>query len=138
MPARRAAQLQGVLEESDDQRKRRHHDEVHQRQDDARLDIRDLPRDRSPRFQGCPKSLRLNRQDENPRVGPDRALGPRLHVPLASCPTRFMTHSMMPDRKSTRLNSSHSQISYAVFCLKKKKNGVIDFVTMYLTDVINP
>src|SRR2546427_2162778 len=27
----------------------------------------------------------------------------------------------LPDRKSTRLNSSHSQISYAVFCLKKKK-----------------
>src|SRR2546427_8159805 len=26
------------------------------------------------------------------------------------------------DRKSTRLNSSHSQISYAVFCLRKKKN----------------
>src|SRR5256886_6755554 len=29
------------------------------------------------------------------------------------------------DRKSTRLNSSHSQISYAVFCLKKKKNQPI-------------
>src|SRR2546427_4553208 len=29
---------------------------------------------------------------------------------------------MPEDRKSTRLNSSHSQISYAVFCLKKKKN----------------
>src|SRR2546430_399683 len=28
-----------------------------------------------------------------------------------------------PDRKSTRLNSSHSQISYAVFCLKKKKHS---------------
>src|SRR5688572_24876899 len=28
---------------------------------------------------------------------------------------------LKPDRKSTRLNSSHSQISYAVFCLKKKK-----------------
>src|SRR5690349_23635695 len=27
-----------------------------------------------------------------------------------------------PDRKSTRLNSSHVEISYAVFCLKKKKN----------------
>src|SRR6266487_4834275 len=27
-----------------------------------------------------------------------------------------------PDRKSTRLNSSHPSISYAVFCLKKKKN----------------
>src|SRR2546427_9336399 len=29
------------------------------------------------------------------------------------------------DRKSTRLNSSHSQISYAVFCLKKKKNNTL-------------
>src|SRR2546430_8069569 len=28
------------------------------------------------------------------------------------------------DRKSTRLNSSHSQISYAVFCLKKKKHAI--------------
>src|SRR2546430_12041459 len=33
--------------------------------------------------------------------------------------TRVFTHAA--DRKSTRLNSSHSQISYAVFCLKKKK-----------------
>src|SRR3712207_8282580 len=30
------------------------------------------------------------------------------------------------DRKSTRLNSSHANISYAVFCLKKKKNKVTD------------
>src|SRR2546430_11552968 len=30
-------------------------------------------------------------------------------------------HRAPQDRKSTRLNSSHSQISYAVFCLKKKK-----------------
>src|SRR5688572_30922930 len=30
------------------------------------------------------------------------------------------TRSLLVDRKSTRLNSSHSQISYAVFCLKKK------------------
>src|SRR2546430_10237141 len=29
----------------------------------------------------------------------------------------------LEDRKSTRLNSSHSQISYAVFCLKKKKHN---------------
>src|SRR2546427_3229206 len=29
---------------------------------------------------------------------------------------------LVQDRKSTRLNSSHSQISYAVFCLKKKKH----------------
>src|SRR2546430_12548391 len=37
-------------------------------------------------------------------------------------PTPLRCASRMPaDRKSTRLNSSHSQISYAVFCLKKKK-----------------
>src|SRR5258708_21299834 len=30
-------------------------------------------------------------------------------------------HAPLPDRKSTRLNSSHQIISYAVFCLKKKK-----------------
>src|SRR2546430_11488788 len=33
--------------------------------------------------------------------------------------------NIMVDRKSTRLNSSHSQISYAVFCLKKKNNKII-------------
>src|SRR3712207_7252822 len=31
-------------------------------------------------------------------------------------------HDVEADRKSTRLNSSHANISYAVFCLKKKKN----------------
>src|SRR2546430_6278862 len=34
------------------------------------------------------------------------------------------------DRKSTRLNSSHSQISYAVFCLKKKKNILLDMYSL--------
>src|SRR2546430_4168196 len=33
--------------------------------------------------------------------------------------------TFLADRKSTRLNSSHSQISYAVFCLKKKKTNYI-------------
>src|SRR2546428_6426427 len=33
-----------------------------------------------------------------------------------------ITDNAAGDRKSTRLNSSHDQISYAVFCLKKKKN----------------
>src|SRR5277367_6899089 len=37
------------------------------------------------------------------------------------------TRTPSPDRKSTRLNSSHITISYAVFCLKKKKNHVIMF-----------
>src|SRR5207245_6073577 len=41
-----------------------------------------------------------------PRADPDRRLD-----------------DLEPDRKSTRLNSSHGSISYAVFCLKKKKNN---------------
>src|SRR2546422_5889946 len=46
---------------------------------------------------------------------------------IEGCRGRFLTlpplHgcSPSPDRKSTRLNSSHGYISYAVFCLKKKK-----------------
>src|SRR5438270_3992574 len=36
----------------------------------------------------------------------------------------FVLHLAHLDRKSTRLNSSHSQISYAVFCLKKKTGEV--------------
>src|SRR2546427_4913316 len=39
-------------------------------------------------------------------------------VPMLLAPLRHRLHTA--DRKSTRLNSSHSQISYAVFCLKKK------------------
>src|SRR3712207_7538693 len=35
----------------------------------------------------------------------------------------FASHSECVDRKSTRLNSSHANISYAVFCLKKKKKN---------------
>src|SRR5438270_10073051 len=48
---------------------------------------------------------------EPPFLAPARVPALRLRLALTS-----------RDRKSTRLNSSHSQISYAVFCLKKKKN----------------
>src|SRR2546430_8991921 len=46
------------------------------------------------------------------------------------------------DRKSTRLNSSHSQISYAVFCLKKKKKkygqcSIFTDSTMRMTDLLH-
>src|SRR2546430_13724120 len=47
------------------------------------------------------------------------------------------------DRKSTRLNSSHSQISYAVFCLKKKKKDqdciivTVEYLRLYLCLYIN-
>src|SRR5688500_19819167 len=36
--------------------------------------------------------------------------------------------TQLGDRKSTRLNSSHLVISYAVFCLKKKKNIMLDII----------
>src|SRR5256886_9395512 len=39
-------------------------------------------------------------------------------------------HARTSDRKSTRLNSSHSQISYAVFCLKKKKTNAISLAAL--------
>src|SRR2546430_7447947 len=41
------------------------------------------------------------------------------------------------DRKSTRLNSSHSQISYAVFCLKKKKKHTI-VILLLMTEISYP
>src|SRR6266542_6186943 len=42
------------------------------------------------------------------------------HLTLSTA-ALFLAAGLDPDRKSTRLNSSHGSISYAVFCLKKKK-----------------
>src|SRR5256885_8483202 len=44
--------------------------------------------------------------------------------------TRSTSVSIEADRKSTRLNSSHLVISYAVFCLKKKKNTAEEYVAI--------
>src|SRR2546430_8558898 len=54
---------------------------------------------------------------------PISCLPVRLHQPRVGAGARAMGADRLAvrDRKSTRLNSSHSQISYAVFCLKKKK-----------------
>src|SRR2546430_7447847 len=46
---------------------------------------------------------------------------PDLHFDGSDCSGEPILQRLNRDRKSTRLNSSHSQISYAVFCLKKKK-----------------
>src|SRR2546430_12737322 len=43
--------------------------------------------------------------------------------------SRARGHELRRDRKSTRLNSSHSQISYAVFCLKKKTTEDLRLLT---------
>src|SRR3712207_6893906 len=59
-------------------------------------------------------------------VGP-----PRLEAPGVARPVvdggRVVDERVVPDRKSTRLNSSHANISYAVFCLKKKQISTIPY-----------
>src|SRR5262245_64480575 len=52
-------------------------------------------------------------------LDPAEHRNPLVHTPLAA-------HAERRDRKSTRLNSSHLGISYAVFCLKKKKKQESD------------
>src|SRR2546427_4574136 len=59
----------------------------------------------------------LRTESEHDCYGAGHA-GTALSAALGMCAARDQR-----DRKSTRLNSSHSQISYAVFCLKKKKNN---------------
>src|SRR2546421_1821052 len=66
---------------------------------------------------GC--DPRRETQHRGPRRGPETNLHHNLHHNLRN-----------RDRKSTRLNSSHDQISYAVFCLKKKKKKTTTKRTM--------
>src|SRR5207245_4425894 len=47
------------------------------------------------------------------------------------------TYRSAKDRKSTRLNSSHGSISYAVFCLKKKKNLKDKYIAYPNTQLLN-
>src|SRR5688500_19749842 len=77
----------------------------------------DLAADHATSFTDWLSVVRLTRRDRT-KVVPSRRAPPC--VPLGGYGTGFET---VPsgDRKSTRLNSSHLVISYAVFCLKKKK-----------------
>src|SRR5690349_22075849 len=60
------------------------------------------------------------------------AAGARSHPPRGGW-ERAPAATRPRDRKSTRLNSSHVEISYAVFCLKKKKNISIYPVLIIMT-----
>src|SRR5258708_25183497 len=68
---------------------------------------------------GCATSL------ENHRAATRDIPTPAIAPPPNSIPVvRYARYTLIElDRKSTRLNSSHQIISYAVFCLKKKKNA---------------
>src|SRR3712207_8374624 len=68
--------------------------------------------------------FRSARQSKNSPASPTQAGGARqLGQGSQQCSSSVAGWGLMllPDRKSTRLNSSHANISYAVFCLKKKK-----------------
>src|SRR3712207_8814541 len=69
------------------------------------------------------------RLDPAKKRGTDRRWNIRCSEPsgriTAECPNQYRQlrqRGEFQDRKSTRLNSSHANISYAVFCLKKKKS----------------
>src|SRR2546428_6792928 len=64
-----------------------------------------------------------------PADHPLRRLRPMVDGLLQELSPRF--DELYSDRKSTRLNSSHDQISYAVFCLKKKKLTVHGMRSLY-------
>src|SRR2546427_7007476 len=71
------------------------------------------------------RSLCLTGEGEATGPEGDRLEGPAAVARAGMAPLRLEVKEGLSlingDRKSTRLNSSHSQISYAVFCLKKKK-----------------
>src|SRR5256885_12469895 len=72
------------------------------------------------------RSRVVPRRDEHlagDRFLPRELAEPRDDAPLQQAPRheRDVRAALVQDRKSTRLNSSHLVISYAVFCLKKKK-----------------
>src|SRR2546430_4588721 len=66
----------------------------------------------------------FNLRDQSGRIGALRevVIGPGGNSDMRRQGVEMLLRQQ--DRKSTRLNSSHSQISYAVFCLKKKKRRV--------------
>src|SRR2546430_10668326 len=69
------------------------------------------------------------------RIAADQADAGEFGARERDCVTVGFTAAVGGDRKSTRLNSSHSQISYAVFCLKKKRSLLV--VVSYIQDTID-
>src|SRR2546430_8195868 len=57
---------------------------------------------------------------------------PRRGLSIAISLAEILAGPFPRDRKSTRLNSSHSQMSYAVFCLKKKKKNSVSHIQIYV------
>src|SRR3712207_7401240 len=75
--------------------------------------FRSLAQQRVGRGEDQPEQRTDAQEDQSGEVGADHPDGSS----ITACA------EVLLDRKSTRLNSSHANISYAVFCLKKKKNN---------------
>src|SRR3712207_7647231 len=78
-------------------------------------------------FRSDPQNLALQRAGVLGQVGLLRVTGGDVQITVRTEPdSAAVVEAVLPDsdRKSTRLNSSHANISYAVFCLKKKKNNI--------------
>src|SRR5258708_15102544 len=67
-----------------------------------------------------PQTLLFDEPSNALDIGAQLQLRDTMRELARRCPARCWAHQIA-DRKSTRLNSSHQIISYAVFCLKKKK-----------------
>src|SRR3712207_8185688 len=67
--------------------------------------------------------MRILRETFREAVGDDPEDAATLESALLGIQTEMLGEVLSGDRKSTRLNSSHANISYAVFCLKKKKKN---------------
>src|SRR3712207_8292442 len=87
--------------------------------------------DALPIFEEVPEA----REAAGVRFSPDRLLScaDRFKLRLSCSRRGAALTAELQDRKSTRLNSSHANISYAVFCLKKKKHNknAIDTIVIF-------
>src|SRR5687768_18294780 len=93
-------------------------------------DIHPFPYTTLFRSGGTAASDDQGRAPDGPRGGRAGRVIPRRRAPGAAgagepAGERSQVHAVGRDRKSTRLNSSHGYISYAVFCLKKKNKDAL-------------
>src|SRR2546430_9667860 len=97
----------------------------------------DVPELRTVPAHECREEHRLRARAGGPPARRDPPSGRRHSRHREDGRLRLPQASSALDRKSTRLNSSHSQISYAVFCLKKKKERtILLYVRIILTSYV--
>src|SRR2546430_1601886 len=94
-----------------------------------RSSLVNLPRPSKP----CPLAKTVSMSPSASRSTPSCWTAPSPRMALRSIPA-ITCRSPASDRKSTRLNSSHSQISYAVFCLKKKNTRHLFVIFFFFND----